>query len=604
MFDIKTFLTTLPHQPGIYQMMGEGGKILYIGKARHLKKRVASYFNKSLKDTKTAALLKHIVDIRVIVTQSENEALLLESNLIKLHKPHYNVLFRDDKSYPYILISTNHRYPRIDFYRGSKKPGGKYFGPYPNSTAVRETINLIQKLFRIRTCTDSFFSNRTRPCLLHQIGRCTGPCVALIPEEEYCRSIHYATLFLEGKNDQIINELAAQMERTSVALQFEAAAKFRDQIGRLRAMQEKQYVTTKTQENIDVIGLAKQAGAVCIQLTLIRHGRMLGSQSYFPETQIGSSDEEIMSAFISQHYLMASPEDVPKEILLSIKISEKTWLVNALSEQVARIIKISVGGRGERKKWLASAIANAKQVLIHHLLNKANLRERFETLQTVLDLQKLPERIECFDISHTMGEETVGACVVFNSNGPVKNDYRRFNIKAITPGDDVAAMAQVLSRRYYRLQKEEAKFPDIILIDGGHAQLNTAAKVLTDLNIQGITLIGVAKGVSRKAGLETLYLIDQPPVHLSPDSLALHLIQQVRDEAHRFAITGHRMRRDKKRTASKLETIPGIGAKRRRELLRYFGGIQGLNHASLDEIAKVPGISGALAERIFAALHQ
>ena len=601
MENIKAFLATLTSQPGIYQMLDEDGNILYVGKARNLKKRVSSYFNKTQKDNKTLALVKHIKSIEVIVTRSENEALLLESNLIKKLKPHYNILFRDDKSYPYIFISTNHAYSRIDIYRGQKKAGGHYFGPYPNATAVRETINLIQKIFLIRTCTDSFFSARKRPCLLHQIGRCSGPCVELVSKEEYQQSVRHAILFLEGKNDEVIKELEQQMERASSGLDFESAAFLRDQIAKLREIQERQYINS-AEGDADVIGFHSQSGAVCIQLSVIRGGRMLGSRPYFPQVRIAATDEEILTAFIAQHYLIPGIE-IPKEILVAKNLPERTWLANVLSEQAGFKVVISTSVRGERRKWVELANANAKQTAVQYLTNKVNMEERFVTLQSVLDLQVAPNRIECFDISHTMGEETVGSCVVFNREGAVKSDYRRFNIKGITPGNDIAAMEQVLRRRYQRIQSGEGKLPDLVLIDGGIAQLHIAEKVFKELNITTVFLIGVAKGATRKPGYETLHFVDEPPIQLSSDSLALHLIQQIRDEAHRFAITGHRLRRDKKRHTSTLENIPGIGAKRRRELLRYFGGIQGLNRASLEEIEKVPGISSELALRIFEVLH-
>lgn len=602
MQNIKKFLANLTEQPGVYQMLGAKGEVLYVGKARNLKKRVSSYFSRSQDDIKTAALLKHVNDIEVIITYSENEALLLESNLIKKYKPHYNILFRDDKSYPYILITTDQDFPRIDFYRGHRKKVGRYFGPYPQSSAVRETINLIQKLFHIRTCTDHFYEKRKRPCLLHQIGRCSGPCVELISKEEYQANVRHAILFLEGKNNQIIDELEHQMDSASKSLRYESAAKIRDQIFKLRHIQEKQYIDT-SEGDIDVIGYAAKAGIVTLQLTVIRKGRMLGSRPYFPDVPRVFTDEEILSAFISQHYLTGDSQDIPKEILLPKKISDETWLMNALSNQVGYKVNLKVPSKGQRKKWIEISNENAKQTTTQRLTHKTNILERFEALRSELDFEKMPKRIECYDISHTMGEETVGSCVVFNTEGPFKSDYRRFNVRGIKPGNDIAAMEQVLFRRFQKLQNEEGAKPDILLIDGGVAQLQVTKRVLNKFDIKDVLVVGVAKGPSRKPGYETLYLLDEPPIHLPPDSIALHLIQQIRDEAHRFAITGHRMRRDKKRRTSSLESIPGIGAKRRRELLRYFGGIQALNHASLDELAKVPGISKALAEKIFEALH-
>ncbi len=587
-------------------MLDEKGQILYIGKARDLKKRLSSYFvTKKRLDVKTHALLQHVVNIDITVTHTENEALLLECNLIKKHRPHYNVLFRDDKSYPYILITDDVPYPRIDFYRGNKKRGGIFFGPFPHAKAVRETINLIEKLFKIRNCSNSFFAARKRPCMQFQIGRCRGPCVRLVTPEEYNQDVRYAILFLQGKNDQVVTELTKQMEDASKNLKFEKAAEIRDQIARLREIQTKQYVSSE-QGDADIIGLAITAGLVCIHLLIIRGGRILGSKAYFPNVSIISSREEILTSFITQHYLSVNHgvEDIPKEIILETQLPEQDWLASVLREQAGRKVIFLSNVRGERKKWLDMATNSAQQSVTSQLLNKANAHERFDALQNLLHLYKKPIGIECFDISHSMGEATVGSCVVFNREGPVKSHYRRFNISDITPGDDVAAMRQALTRRYKRLQSEDAMLPDILLIDGGKPQLNAAKRVLAELGIDTIFLIGVAKGVTRKPGFETLYFTDGTAIHLSPDSLALHLIQQIRDEAHRFAITGHRSRRDKKRVTSTIELIPGIGAKRRRELLQYFGGIQALNRASLEDLSKVPGISRGLAERIFYAIHQ
>lgn len=604
MLNIKSFLNNVTHQPGVYQMLDESGHIIYIGKARDLKKRLSSYFSSKQKDTKTHALLQHVKSIDITVTHTENEALILECNLIKKHKPHYNVLFRDDKSYPYILITDDIPFPRIDFYRGNKKTGGIFFGPFPHAKAVRETIHLIEKLFKIRHCGNSFFKARTRPCMQYQIGRCTGPCVGLVSPEEYNQQVRHAILFLQGKNDLVVNELTKQMEKAAEELNFEAAAEIRDQIAKLREIQARQYVSSE-QGDADVIGLALAAGLVCIQLLIIRGGRILGSKSYFPNILITASREEILTSFITQHYLSSNhtPQDIPKEIILETKLAEQDWLASVLRDHAKHKVILSGNVRGERKKWLDIAANSAAQSVTSQLFNKTNTHERFNTLEKLLPFTKTLTLIECFDISHSMGEATVGSCVVFNREGPVKSNYRRFNISDITPGDDIAAMHQVLTRRYKRLKSEEAVLPDILLIDGGKPQLNAAAHVLAELDIHTIFLIGVAKGVTRKPGFETLHFVDGTLLHLSPDSLALHLIQQIRDEAHRFAITGHRARRDKKRVTSTLEMIPGVGAKRRRELLQYFGGLQGLKRASVEELAKVPGINQALAERIFVAVH-
>lgn len=604
MRDISSILANLSHHPGVYQMIGEQGEILYVGKAKDLRKRVASYFSSRVKDQKTLSLLKHIRDIEVTITHTENEAVLLECNLIKKHHPRYNVLLRDDKSYPYILITHHEAFPRMDLYRGPRKKNGLYFGPYPSAHAVRETISLLQKLFRIRTCKDSYFEARNRPCLLYQIGRCTGSCVGLISKEEYARHVEFAIKFLEGKSHEVINELQNRMEQASQQLNFESAAQYRDQINRLRQIQERQYVNV-ADGNADIIGLAIQAGAVCIQLLSIRSGQVLGSRAYYPSVPAHSSIEEVIAAFLTQHYLNhpSHVESIPKQIILDVDLPERNWLEAVLAEQAQHKVEVVRPVRGEKKKWLEMATASAKQAVTMQLFNKTNVRERATALQGVLGLNQAPQRIECFDISHSMGEATVASCVVFDQNGPVKSDYRRFNIQGITPGDDVAAMRQVLLRRFKKLQKTEAPLPDIVFIDGGSAQLAAAQGVMTELNIHELLLIGIAKGPGRKPGFEVLHIPHRPPLQLPADSLALHFIQQIRDEAHRFAITGHRQRRDKARRQSTLELIPGIGSKRRRELLRYFGGIQGVAHASLDELTKVPGISHSLAERIFATLH-
>ncbi len=603
MHNFKSFLSRLSHHPGVYQMLGENGEILYVGKAKDLKKRVTHYFSERLKDPKTLSLVKQIKDIDIIVTHTEAEAVLLECNLIKKHQPRYNVLLRDDKSYPYILI-TQHPYPRIDIYRGQRKKNGFYFGPYPSAHAVRETINLLQKIFRLRTCRDHYFDARTRPCLLYQIQRCTAPCVNLISKENYAHDVLLATLFLEGKSHHVIEELQKKMELASQAMQFEIAADYRDQITRLRQIQDRQYVSVP-EGNADVIGLAKTAGIICVTLLSIRHGQVIASRSYFPKVPSHAEENEILSAFLTQHYFSHAShiESIPKQIILNSDIDDRELIEQVLSEQSQHSVVIKHAIRGEKKKWLEMATNSAKQSLSTHLFNFINQKDRMVALQQALGLTMPPHRIECFDISHMMGEATVASCVVFDSHGARKSDYRRFNITDITPGDDIAAMRQAIHRRFKRLQKEAAVLPDIVFIDGGVTQLNTAEEVMKTLNISTILLMGISKGPDRKPGYETLHRKHYPPLHLPPDSLALHFIQQIRDEAHRFAITGHRQRRDKVRHTSVLESIPGIGSKRRRELLRYFGGIQGIAHASLDELTKVPGISRSTAEKIFAALH-
>jgi excinuclease ABC subunit C len=600
MFDIKAFLLSLPNSPGIYQMLDANNEVLYVGKAKNLKKRVPSYFSAAQRDTKTLALARHVTHIDITITRNENEALLLECNLIKKHNPRYNVLFRDDKSYPYIMITNEKPFPRIDFYRGPLKKDHRYFGPYPSAGAVRETIHLIQKVFQLRTCSDNFFASRTRACLHHQIGMCSGSCAGLIDPELYQQNVRHAILFLSGKNELIVEELTRQMEQAAANLNFELAARVRDQLIKIREIQKRQFVSSG-KGDADMVGLAQHEGSSCIQLLSIRGGRILGSRAYFPKVPPDSSAEEILTAFITQHYL-GQAHELPKEILVELPLPEKTWLQDALSEQAGHPVVIAAKVRGERKKWLEMAITTAKQSVSTHIITKSNIKERLTALQEILGLAELPNRIECFDISHTMGESTVASCVVFDSNGPAKSDYRRFNINDITGGDDFAAMTQAITRRYSRLQKEEAKMPDVVIIDGGIPQLHAAEKVMAQLDIKDILLVGVAKGATRKPGYETLHIPGRAPIHLEADALALHLIQQIRDEAHRFAITGHRNRRAKTRRTSTLESIPGIGAKRRRELLRYFGGIQALNRANLDDLAKVPGISQSLAQRIFEAL--
>jgi excinuclease ABC subunit C len=602
MDDIKNFLKNLTHHPGVYQMLDAKGDVIYVGKAKDLKKRVSSYFSGRSQDTKTATLVRQIENIDITVTSSEYEALILESNLIKTHKPRYNVLLRDDKSYPYIFIS-GHAFPRIDLYRGKRKKDGLYFGPYPSAMAVREAIDLIQKLFKLRTCKDSFFQSRTRPCLLYQINRCTAPCVEFITKSDYADSVNLAALFLEGKNDLLIDTLQKKMEASAIEKQYEEAAKYRDQIMRLRQLRDKQYVNVSS-GHADAIGVASRSGTTCVHLLSVRDGQTLGSRTYFPIVPAGSSDEEVVAAFIKQHYLAHEDqfEIIPREIITTHIPNDYELIETVLSSLSNHKVKMTLPGFGDKKKWLSMATSSANQALVAQIYHKMNANEKMNSLANTFALVAVPTRVECFDISHTMGEAIVASCVVFDRNGAVKSDYRRFNINDITPGDDVAAMRQVLSRRFKRLQADGARLPDLVLVDGGKTQLNAAKSVFAELGIHHVQLMGVSKGPGRKAGYETIHFNGERR-HLEADSEALHFIQQIRDEAHRFAITGHRMRRDKSRQKSVLETIPGVGAQRRRELLRYFGGIQGIAHASLDELKKVQGISQLIAGRIFAAFH-
>lgn len=602
LFDYKTFLKTLPNNPGIYQMLNSRGDVLYIGKARSLKKRVTSYF-RSNASIKTAAFIAQTHRIDVIVTHTENEALLLESNLIKKLKPKYNIFFRDDKSYPYIVLSQHEDYPRLDFYRGPKKQKGRYFGPYPSASAVRETLSLLQKIFRIRSCQDAFFHNRTRPCLQYQIKRCTAPCVGFIDPVSYQKNVQHAVMFLEGKSHVIIEELAKLMDEASTKMEFEKAALYRDQIVSLRKVHQQQTVATTSGE-VDVIAEVTEQGRTCVQVLKIRNGRLLGSKAYFPLVPDQSTPEEVITAFLSQYYLGQDEQEIPKQIIINHLLLDQDWITAALAEQAKHKVILTNQPRGERARWLQLAARNAKQALTSHLAERATVFQQLESLQELLSLDSIPQRIECFDVSHSSGEATVASCVVFDDQGLRKSDYRKFNIEGITAGDDYSALRQALSRRYIHLKTAEEKLPDILMIDGGKGQLHQAEKVLEELQVSGVAILAIAKGPTRKAGLETLFLSGRKdPIEASSDSLALHLLQHIRDEAHRFAIVGHRGRRSKKRRTSILEGIPGIGAKRRRELLRQFGGLQELKRASIEDLAKIPGINLELAERVYASLQ-
>ncbi|MDX1635272.1 MAG: excinuclease ABC subunit UvrC [Marinobacter sp.] len=604
-FDSKTFLKKLTERPGVYRMLDAAGEVLYVGKARNLKKRVASYFRTSGLAPKTEALVSRIQAIEVTITGSETEALLLEQNLIKSLRPPYNILLRDDKSYPYIFLSGHQDYPSLTFRRGrTKKAQGTWFGPFPSSGAVKESLNVLQKVFRIRNCTESFFRNRTRPCLQYQINRCTAPCVEYISPEDYQRDVRHAAMFLEGKNPAIINDLMQEMEVASQNLQFEKAAACRDQINHLRHVQEQQSVHGEGGD-ADVVALAQDAGVVCIVVIIVRGGRVLGTKDYFPRYSIEQSEAELLSAFLGQFYFGGSTQrELPREVLVPVEIEGSELLSQALTEAAGRDTRVRHSVRGERRRWLELAATNAKQTLLTHLASKETVYRRLLALRDLLRLAETPSRMECFDISHSHGEHTVASCVVFDENGPLKSDYRLYNIEGETAGDDYGAMRQVLTRRYKRMMAGDGKRPDLVFIDGGKGQLNVAREVFDSLGIDDIPLIGVAKGVTRRAGMEQLIDALTGDVFRVPaDSPALHLIQHIRDESHRFAITGHRKGRDKKRRQSTLEGIDGVGAKRRRELIRYFGGIQEIRKAGVDEIAKVKGISKSLAESIYAALH-
>lgn len=604
-FDPQAFLKTVTSQPGVYRMYDVTGTVIYVGKAKDLKKRLSSYFRTQVSSRKTETLVKNIDQIDVTVTHTETEALLLEHNYIKLYQPRYNVLLRDDKSYPLIFLSADN-HPRLAIHRGAKHAKGEYFGPFPNSYAVRETLALLQKLFPIRQCENSVYRNRSRPCLQYQIGRCLGPCVkGLVSEEEYRQQVEYVRLFLAGKDQQVVTQLIERMEDASKNLRFEEAGRFRDQIQAVRRVTERQFVSGNS-EDLDVIGVAFDSGMACLHVLFIRQGKVLGSRSYYPKVPGGTDMSEVVQTFVGQFYLQGSQmRTLPGEILLDFSLPEKDLLAESLSEMAGRKVHIQSKPRGDRARYLKLARTNATTALTTRLSERSTIHQRLAELAKTLNLSEI-NRMECFDISHTMGEQTVASCVVFDSNGPVRAEYRRYNITGITPGDDYAAMTQVLTRRYGKAI-EEAKIPDVIFIDGGKGQLGMALDVFAGLNVtwdkSKPLLIGIAKGADRKAGLETLFFkAEGEGIALPSDSPALHVIQHIRDDSHNHAITGHRKKRAKVRNTSALEEIEGVGPKRRQVLLKYMGGIQPLLNASAEEIAKVPGISHALAEKIHNAL--
>ncbi len=602
-FDHQTFLKSVTLKPGVYQMLDGAGAVLYVGKAKSLRKRLSSYFRASGLEAKTMALVARIRQIQVTVTNTETEALLLEHNLIKQYRPPYNIVLRDDKSFPYIFLSA-HDYPRLLLHRGAKTGKGRYFGPYPGAGAVRETLAFLQKVFRVRQCEDSFFRNRSRPCLQYQIRRCSGPCVGIVSADEYAEDVRHSEMFLSGQSGQLVSELADRMEQAASNLQFERAAELRDQIQQLQQVQAKQYIEGESGD-LDIVACQLRASLACVQLLYVRDGRILGSRSYFPRVHLDETEADVLEAFLVQHYLGASNEqEIPRELLLSHELPGTEVVEAAFAEARGRKVAITTRCRGTRARWQALAATTAEQNLLSRIASKQTQLQRFEALQEALGLDAMPERLECFDISHSSGEAPVASCVVFDTGGPLKSDYRKFNIEGITPGDDYAAMAQALSRRYSRLKRGDGKLPDILFIDGGKGQVAQAVKVLEELQITEVLIVGVAKGPDRKAGMEVLIRPDLNTEQTLPrDSAALHLIQHIRDEAHRFAITGHKARRDKKRGESILERIPGVGPKRRRELLRHFGGLQGITAASPEELCRVPGISETLAQEIHAALH-
>ena len=606
-FDPKDFVDNLSTKPGVYRMLGADGEALYVGKARDLKKRVGSYFRASGLTTRTLALVNRIKSIEITVTGSETEALLLEQNLIKSLRPVYNIQLKDDKSYPYILLTDGDEYPRLAFYRGSRRRrAGKFYGPFPSAHATRETLAILQKVFRVRQCEDSYFNNRSRPCLQYQIDRCTGPCVGLITPEEYAKDVRYSRLFLEGKSDTLVQELSTNMEAAAAAEDFEKAARLRDRISDLRRIQERQFVANQGGD-ADILAAVLLQPYACVCIIYVRAGRVIGSKSFFPRFRLAESAAEVLAAFVSQTYLTDERDAaIPGEIIVSDVLPGAVELGHALDYVAGRRVKLAANVRGHRAKWVELAATNAAESLQGHIGSRRNVQQRLQSLQEALGLESPPQRIECFDISHTAGEGTVASCVVFDGGGPVKGDYRRFNIEGIAPGDDYGAMKQVLERRFTRLLKESGKLPDVLLIDGGKGQLGEAHAVLQEFQLPGVLLLGLAKGPGRRPGRETLFLREADgsrEVPLAAVSPALHLLQQVRDEAHRFAITGHRQRRGKARRESMLERIPGLGPKRRRELLRHFGGSRQVAGASAAELAKVNGISRKLADNIYGHLH-
>jgi excinuclease ABC subunit C len=601
-FDHKSFLRNLTTKPGVYRMYDNENSLLYVGKAKNLKNRVSSYFRSRGLTNKTVALVSHIHRIEIAVTHSETEALLLEQTLIKQHRPPYNILLVDDKSYPYLKVSKAHSWPGLYLHRGSRGNRDEFFGPFPSAHAVRESLILLQKAFRIRQCEDSVFENRKKPCLQYQIKRCKAPCVGLVSEEEYESDLLKTRSFLQGKSQELIETIEVEMDEAAAKYEYEQAAEYRDQLMFLRKVQEQQYVSGG-KGNVDVFAVVKQAAGVCIHFLMVRDGRMIGSRSFFPKPGIEEDERLIMTGFLAQHYLAKHHGDCPSQIISNVEVPDSQSLEAALKEQYSKTVAIQYSVRTNNAKWLELAVTNATEQLQHRMSHGVQVTQRLEALQNALEMDNAPERIECFDISHSSGEATTASCVVFDQDGPNKSMYRKFNIDGVTEGDDYAAMAQAINRRYSRLQKEDQKLPDLLIVDGGKGQMGIARDVMNELGI-AIPLLGVAKGETRKPGLETLFFETTDQVVLLPNhSPALHLIQHIRDESHRFAITGHRARRGKARIGSILDDIPSVGPGRRRALIRHFGSAIAVKSASVDEISKVTGISKRLAQDIYDFLH-
>jgi excinuclease ABC subunit C len=598
--DSRALLKRIPTSPGVYRFLNEAGEAIYVGKAKNLRHRVSSYFSRSL-NRRQQVMVSLAADIEVTVTGTEGEALLLESNLIKSLRPRFNVVLRDDKSYPYIYLSTQDPFPRLAFYRGSRKGPGRYFGPYPSASAVRETLQLMQKVFPVRQCEDSFFRNRSRPCLQYQIKRCSAPCVGLIDAQDYADDVARTAKFLEGRAGEVNDELAAAMDRASAALDFERAAVLRDRLQTLRRIQQRQHVTGE-RGDLDIVAAARGGGRACVLVFFIRAGRNLGSKTFFPQAPPEADEAALIAGFIAQFY---AEKPVPPEIIATAAPEDRDLLERGLGERAGRRVAIKTRVRGERSRWLDLARGNAQVALQSRLGSEADYQRRLDDLRMALRLAERPGRIECFDVSHTAGEGAVASCVVFDSEGPRKSAYRRFNIDGVAAGDDYAAMHQALTRRYTRIKQSEYPLPDLLLIDGGRGQLGVVADALQELGVRGVTLVGVSKGADRRPGQEQLWLSARnTPTILPADSPAMHLIQQIRDEAHRFAVTAHRQRRGRARQSSVLETIRGIGPKRRQRLLRQFGGLAGLMRAGVDDIVQVEGISHQLARQIYDAFHE
>tara|TARA_B110000196_G_scaffold119897_2_gene104040 strand:- start:193 stop:2019 length:1827 start_codon:yes stop_codon:yes gene_type:complete len=602
LFENKSkFLSKLPSKPGVYCMLGNNGNILYVGKAKNLKKRVPNYFQSEQRDRKTTLLMTKVCDIKLTITNTETEALILEYNLIKKNKPRYNVVLRDDKSYPYIYVATEHQFPRIEFQRRAKSHKGKYFGPYPNAAAVRETLTELQKVFLVRQCKDSFFKNRSRACLQYQIQRCSAPCVGLIEKNEYDNDVNSTMQFLAGKNKSIVNGLVKRMEQCSEQKKYEEALKYRNQISRLKEIQAKQFVSTSRRTDIDVLGIASDGVTHCVAILSIRNGSVTGNKNYYFKIRGATSRVKIQQEFLSQYYLSIKS---PSEIIVPESVTKDSVLENLLSDKAQRKVRLTNNVRGNRLGWLDMAHKNAAYELQCKISSEASLTSQLVSLGKLFCNGDQPKRIECFDVSHISGEATVASCVVFNELGPLKSDYRRFNIKSSDYGDDYAALSEAVGRRYKRIKSGEELMPDILFLDGGKGQLSSCMSILQELNIKDIIVIAVAKGRSRKPGMEQLFLTTQnEPLNLAADSPVLHLIQRIRDEAHRFAITGHRQRRNINRKRSRLDGIEGLGPIRRRELLKQFGGIHGVMRAGVEDLSKINGISKAMSVRIFNNLH-